>query len=340
MKTKNTHWLVLTATTSSSNQALTLILTTGRYFRQKFGVSVFKVPVSIMGFTCPNIDGTAARGGCIFCENESFSPNIGVVAPPNRFRMNFKTKENPHLDYQLTQLEEQVAETKSKLIHKFKAKKFLIYFQSFTNTYAPFETLKALYEKALSFEDIVGLSVGTRTDAISDEVLDYLETKSKDKEIWVEYGVQSCHDITLKTINRGHDFANVQEGIRRTKARGLKVCAHVIFGLPDEDEKMMLETIRQCIALDIDAIKIHPLYVTKRTVLAKQYAQGLFEPIDEWAYIEILIKAIKILPTHIVIQRVTAGIDDASLLAPEWCRDFKRQKHLITRELERAGFDY
>jgi len=274
-----------------------------------------------MGFTCPNIDGTAARGGCIFCENESFSPNIGIVTPPKRFRMNFQTKENPYLERQLKQLDEQVAETKSKLIHKFKAKKFLVYFQSFTNTYAPFETLKVLYDKALACEDVVGLSIGTRTDAISDEVLDYLEQKSKEKEIWIEYGVQSCHDATLETINRGHDFANVKEGIRRTKERGLKVCAHVIFGLPGEDEEMMLETIQKCIALDIDAIKIHPLYVTKRTALAKQYAQGKFEPIDEWTYIEILIKAIKMLPTHIVVQRVTAGIDDES-------------------ELERAGFDY
>ena len=315
-------------------------MTTGRYFRQKFGVSVFKVPVSIMGFTCPNIDGRVARGGCIFCENESFSPNIGIVKPPQRFRMNFETKENPHLDYQLAQLEEQVVKTKSKLIHKFKAKKFLIYFQSFTNTYAPFEILKPLYEKALSFENVIGLSIGTRTDAISDEVLDYLANKSTEREIWLEYGVQSCHDVTLKAINRGHNFANVKEGIRRTKERGLKVCAHVIFGLPGEDEAMMLETIRQCVALDIDAIKIHPLYVTKRTLLAKQYEKGLFEPINEWRYIDVLIKAIKLLPPHIVIQRVSAGIDDASLLAPEWCRDFKRQKQLITCELERAGFDY
>jgi radical SAM protein (TIGR01212 family) len=330
----------LTATTSSNKQKLVPLLTTGRYFRQKFGVSVFKVPVSIMGFTCPNIDGTAARGGCIFCENESFSPNIGVVTPPKRFRMNFQTKNNPYLDFQLRQLEEQVAETKSKLIHKFKAQKFLIYFQSFTNTYAPFPTLKALYEKALSFEDTIGLSIGTRTDAISDELLDYLQMKAKEYEIWVEYGVQSCHDVTLKAINRGHDFKNVKEGIKRTKERGLKVCAHVIFGLPGENEEMMLETIRQCVALKIDAIKIHPLYVTKRTALAKKYKQGLFEPIDEWSYIEILIKALKILPRNIVIQRVTAGIDDESLLAPEWCRDFKRQKHLITLELEKAGFDY
>lgn len=340
MKIRIIHWLVLTVTTSSNNQTLKPLLTTGRYFRQKFGVSVFKVPVSIMGFTCPNIDGTSARGGCIFCENESFSPNIGVVTPPKRFRMNFQTKDNPYLEDQLKQLEEQVSETKSKLIHKFKAKKFLIYFQSFTNTYAPFETLKALYDRALEFDDVAGLSIGTRTDAISDEVLDYLESKSHEKEIWVEYGVQSSCDETLRVINRGHDFANAKEGIERTKARGLKVCAHVIFGLPGESEAMMLDTIKECVNMDIDAIKIHPLYVTKRTALAKKYIQGDFEPIDEWTYVEILIKAIKMLPPHIVIQRVTAGIDDESLLAPEWCRDFKRQKHLITRELEKAGFDY
>ena len=166
------------------------ILTAGRYYRQKYGCNVYKTPISIMGFTCPNIDGTVAKGGCTFCENESFSPNLSTKTP-KKFYLNPTSVENPHLENQLLQLEAQFKQTKKRLAKKFGAKKFIVYFQSFSNTYAPIETLKALYEKALSFDDVVGLSIGTRTDCITDEILDYLAELNRDKEIWVEYGIQS-----------------------------------------------------------------------------------------------------------------------------------------------------
>jgi len=311
----------------------------GRYFRKTFGISVYKVPVSIMGFTCPNIDGTVAKGGCVYCENESFSPNLSGVVQPKRFRLNH-TSPNPLLNEQLVQLEEQVTETKSKLVHKFKAKKFLIYFQSFTNTYAPFETLKTLYEKALTFEGVVGISIGTRSDAMTEEILAYLGELAKQWEIWVELGVQSSHNATLKRINRGHDFENASLWIEKCKAKGLKVCAHVIFGLPDETQEMMLESVQKTAALGIDAIKVHPLYVTKRTALANEYAKGMFTPMTEELYLDTLVKTLEMLPANVVVQRITAGVDDDTLIAPAWCGNLKEQRKHIRLALEKAGFYY
>lgn len=311
----------------------------GRYFRQTFGTSVYKVPVSIMGFTCPNIDGTVAKGGCIYCENESFSPNLSQGNSSPKFRLSH-TSPNPFLEEQLAQLEAQVADTKSKLVHKFKAKQFLIYFQSFTNTYAPLDTLKALYERALRFEGVVGISIGTRSDAMTEEVLEYLGGLAKKWEIWVEFGVQSCHDETLKRINRGHDFENASVWIEKCKAKGLKVCAHVIFGLPGENQAMMLESVQKTAALGINAIKIHPLYVTKRTALANEYAKGRFVPMEEALYLDTLVKTLHLLPSDVVVQRITAGVDDDTLIAPAWCGNLKQQRKHIRLALEEAGLYY
>jgi radical SAM protein (TIGR01212 family) len=306
------------------------VLTIGKYFRQQFGETVYKVPISIGGFTCPNIDGTVAKGGCTFCENDSFSPNLQEKKPS--FKLNPKINENPFLDTQLQQLELQFNATKRVLENKFGTKKFIVYFQSFTNTYAPFDTLKALYEKALSFDNVVGLSIGTRTDCMTDEILDYLKELSIDKEIWVEYGIQSFYDETLEKINRGDDAANMRAWINKTKQRDLKVCAHLIYGLPNEDQEMMLETFNQTIALDVDSIKFHPLYVVKNTILTKDFRQGKFIPITEELYIDTVVKSIKNMPEDISVQRVTAGIDDDSLLSPMWCKD----KHKLIQKIKKA----
>ena len=194
------------------------ILTAGRYWKRKYGCRVYKIPVSVSGFTCPNIDGTVARGGCIYCENESFSPNL--LKAPKRFYLNPKSEENPYIDVQLLQLRSQFDKTKNILLQKYGAKKFFVYFQSFTNTYAPLSTLKRLYLEALSFEDVAGLSIGTRTDSINEETLQFLKELNAKKEIWVEYGVQSVFDTTLERINRGHDAKNMFEWIKKTKEYG------------------------------------------------------------------------------------------------------------------------
>ncbi len=314
------------------------VLTIGRYFKKKFGEKIYKVPISISGFTCPNIDGTVAKGGCSFCENDSFSPNLREKK--TKFKLNPRVEENPYLDNQLKQLELQFNATKQRLQNKFGTQKFIVYFQSFTNTYAPFSTLKALYEKALSFENVIGLSIGTRTDCVTDEILDYLADLSKDKEIWIEYGIQSFYDETLLDINRGDNASNMRYWIKRSKEKGLNVCGHLIYGLPKETQEMMLETFRQTVELKVDSIKFHPLYVVKNTLLTNEFRKGRFTPITEELYIDTVVKSIKKLPENISIQRITAGINDSTLLSPNWCKDKHTQMKNIRIALEKEGFNY
>ena len=230
--------------------------------------------------------------------------------------------------------------TKKRLENKFKAKKFIVYFQSFTNTYAPLSTLKALYEKALSFDDVMGLSIGTRTYCVTDEILDFLYEKSKEKEIWIEYGIQSFFQTTLDKINRADDVENMRQWIKRTKEKGLSVCGHLIYGLPDENQEMMLETFKQTIDLKVDSIKFHPLYVVKNTLLTNEFKKGRFTPISEELYIDTVVKSIINLPQNVSVQRVTAGIDDDTLLSPLWCKNKHQQMRNIRVKLEEKGFIY
>jgi radical SAM protein (TIGR01212 family) len=316
------------------------VYTFGSYLRDKFGCKVYKVGINISGFTCPNIDGTAAKGGCTFCENDSFSASTGETKELKGFYLNLDSKENPHLDKQLAQLESQFDAISKRQRDEYSAQKFIVYFQSFTNTYAPFETLKALYEKALSFDNVVGLSIGTRSDSITDETLDYLAELNKEKEIWIEFGIQSIYDETLDKINRGHNSQNVKEWILKAKEKGLNVCGHLIYGLPDETQEMMLSSTKAAYELGIDSVKYHPLYVVKRTALANQYQRGEFKPINEELYLDTLTKAILMKPEHISVQRVTAGIDDSSLISPDWCRDKNTQIKHLNKVLKKHNLKY
>jgi len=330
------------------------ILTIGRYFKNKFGEKIYKVPISISGFTCPNIDGTVAKGGCTFCENDSFSPNT-KKEPSASFKLHPNNPSNPNLGKQLIQLQSQYDATSEILRNKFGAKKFLVYFQSFTNTYAPFETIKALYEKALTLDGAIGLSIGTRTDSITEEILDYLvelknrkipkeyitsKFQSNTYEIWLEYGIQSIYNETLEKINRGHTVENIKEWIKKSKDRDLLVCGHMIFGLPDETQEMMLNEVDESIKMGIDSIKFHPLYVVKKTLLTQVYLDGKFTPITEELYINTLVKSIKMLPKNISIQRVTAGISDDSLLSPMWCNNKHEQMFKIKKALKEENLNY
>jgi len=316
------------------------IYTYGNYLTNKFGCKVYKVGINISGFTCPNIDGTVAKGGCTFCENDSFSASTGEVQELKSFHLNMHSKENPLLEKQLQQLEFQFNVLSKKQAQEYGAQKFLVYFQSFTNTYAPFETLKALYEKALSFNNVIGLSIGTRSDSITEETLEYLALLNRDKEIWIEFGIQSVYDETLEKINRGHDSANVKKWILKAKERGLNVCGHLIFGLPDETKEMMLETSKQAYAWGIDSVKYHPLYVVKKTALANEFTKGAFSPISEEDYLDVLIESIQMKPKNVSVQRVTAGINNSSLLAPDWCRDKNFQIKHINKALKQIGLKY
>lgn len=316
------------------------IYTFGNYLKDKFDSKVYKVGINISGFTCPNIDGTVAKGGCTFCENDSFSASANEVQELKGFHLNLDSKENPFLDKQLLQLEQQFASISARQKKEYGAQKFLVYFQSFTNTYAPFETLKALYEKALSFDNVLGLSIGTRSDSITQETLDYLSKLNQEKEIWIEFGIQSIYDETLEKINRGHNSQNVKEWIIKSKEAGLNVCGHLIFGLPGESKDMMIDTAKEAYKWGIDSVKYHPLYVVKRTALANEFTSGKFTPISEEEYLDVLVKTILLKPENISVQRVTAGIDDDSLLSPEWCKNKNTQIKNINKALKPLGLKY
>ncbi|WP_292654469.1 TIGR01212 family radical SAM protein [Nitratifractor sp.] len=312
------------------------LYTYGRYLRERFGERVRKVPVGLSGFTCPNIDGTVAKGGCTFCLNESFSPNLAQNA--GKTFLHLHSPSNPILDKQLRELHEQITHTQEFFRRKEGVRKFLVYFQAFTNTYAPFETLQTLYDRALHYPGVVGLSIGTRSDSVTDETLEYLAELSREYEIWIEYGIQSIYDETLRRINRGHDALNVEQAIKKAKAAGLKVCGHLIFGLPGESQAMMLDSAKAAYDWGIDSVKYHPLYVVKQTLLANEYKRGEFTPISREEYLEVLIEALRLKPEHVSIQRVTAGIQDETLLAPAWCGESKnRQMAAIREALESAG---
>ena len=316
------------------------VFTFGQYLQNRFNTKVLKVPISISGFTCPNIDGTVAKGGCTFCENDSFSPSLDKAKELKGFYLNLSSSENPYLEQQLKQLEWQFTTLSKKLHDEVGAKKYIVYFQSFTNTYAPLQTLKALYEKALSFENVVGISIGTRSDCINDEIFEYLSQLSKKTELWIEFGIQSVYDETLKKINRGHSSQNVKDTIIKAKKWNLNVCGHLIFGLPGENKEMMLETAKVAYDLGIDSVKYHPLYVVKRTALGNEYMRGEFTPISEEMYLDVLCDALRMKPARVSVQRITAGINDESLLAPTWCYDKNSQLRAINQALSEIGLKY
>ncbi|WP_181566323.1 TIGR01212 family radical SAM protein [Helicobacter monodelphidis] len=318
------------------------MLTFGRYFQRRFGERVRKVPLSIPGFTCPNIDGTLARGGCIFCKNESFSPSLNSQEVPKLpFKLKPSMQENPILQQQIQALNIQF-ETQSEYHRKkFKMRKFLAYFQSFTNTYAPLETLKILYNEALKRKEVVGISIGTRFDSITLDILDYLaEWVQKDKEVWVEYGVQSIHQRTLELINRGHDCSALEYWVDEARKRGIKICIHLIYGLPEETDEMILASLEEVLRIGLDGLKIHPLYVMEHTKLAQMYKAGEYMPISLEHYGDLLVKSLKLIPADVVMHRISAGVHSGDLLAPKWCMDKNIQMNYLRQLLRSHGIEY
>lgn len=318
------------------------LLTIGRYFQARFGERVRKIPISLQGFTCPNIDGSLSLGGCIYCKNESFSPSIVKIENLKpQTTMNFKLAQNPILDAQLSQLKEQFYWHSDFNKDKFAVKKYMIYFQSYTNTYAPIDTLKALWKKALGLPNVVGLSIGTRIDCVSDEILEILEEYVKQgKEIWLEYGIQSVYDETLKLINRAHSTKGAKELFCKTRKKGIRVCAHLIYGLPKESSDMMLYSLDCVLKWGIDGIKIHPLYIVEDTKLAKMYANGRYEPIDLESYVDLAIESIKRIPQDVVIHRISSGAHHENLIAPKWCFDKNIQMRILRERLLEIGIEY
>ncbi len=316
------------------------ILTIGRYFKSKYKQRVRKIPISLQGFTCPNIDGSVAKGGCTYCKNESFSPSLELL-PKTDVMMNFSLKNNPILDEQIATLQGQFYNHANFHKNKFGTDKYMIYFQSFSNTYAPYDTLKVLYDEALKLPNVIGLSIGTRTDSVQDDVLSllgkYVESNS---DIWIEYGIQSIFDSTLKLINRGHGIAGVRELVEKTRSFGIKVCVHLIYGLPKEDSTMMLESLKEVLSWGIDGIKIHPLYIVKDTIMQKMYESGKYTPITLEEYSNLIVESLKLIPRDVVVQRISAGVHDESLIAPLWCFDKNIQMCYIRDKLLQVGIEY
>jgi radical SAM protein (TIGR01212 family) len=266
------------------------------YFRSIFGCRVQKISLDA-GLTCPNRDGRIATGGCIYCNSQgsgtgAFKKGVSIT--------------------------EQIIKGKEFLRKRYKAKKFIAYFQSFSNTYGPYEKLKGLYEEALAIDDIVGLSIGTRPDCIDESILTLLEDYIKDYLVWIEYGLQSIHDRTLAFINRGHDVNCFKRAIDATRNRGIKICTHVILGLPFEDRADMLATAEAVSGMGIDGIKIHLLYVIKGSRMEKLYQEGKYRCLEQEEYANLVCDFLELLPPDMVIQRLTGDPHPAELVTPEW----------------------
>lgn len=283
------------------------------HLRQKFGQRVQRVSVDA-GFTCPNVDGTVAVGGCTFCDNRSFSPSRRL----------------PRQDI-LGQIEEGIRRLKRRYV----CDRFMAYFQPATNTYAPVARLRPLYEQALAHPQVVALAIGTRPDSVPDEVLDLLEQIGQRTYLTVEYGMQTMHDRSLDWMNRGHHHAAFMDAVERSRGRGFAVCAHVIFGLPGESHDDMLATIRELVRWEVDAVKLHNLYAVKRTPLADQVERGEVTLMNRDDYIRVLVDGLELLPPSVVVERISGDAPIGYFVGPSWCLDKPAVRQALQAELIR-----
>jgi hypothetical protein len=289
--------------------------TYGQNLLKRYGMRVHKIALDA-GFTCPNRDGTKGTGGCTFCNNVSFSPATGL-----------------QLD-----MSGQLTKARAAIAKRTRASRFIAYFQAYTNTYADIVELEALYRQALAHPDIIGISVGTRPDCVSSEVLDLLESlRAEGLEVWLELGLQSAFDETLERVNRGHTLAEYRTTALAARARGIPLCTHLIIGLPGEDERHYHATLDTVLKIGVDGLKLHPLHVVKHTLLAYQWRRGGYQALEQSDYIRIAADLIERTPPHIIFHRVTATASKELLLAPEWCSKKWTVLNGIERELRQRG---
>lgn len=283
------------------------------FLRENFPVKVHKISIHA-GFTCPNRDGLAGVGGCTYCANESFSPNVRETIAP---------------------IKEQVENGIKFLKRRYGSEKFIAYFQAFTNTYADVDTLKDRYDEALLNKDVIGLSIGTRPDCITDDILELIHSYTEEYHVWVEYGLQSIHDRTLQLVNRGHDYKSFEDAVLLTKQKeGIKICAHVILGLPGEDWNDMMETAGTVSALGIDGIKIHHLYIAKNTAMANDYLKGKIKTMKMEEYVSLACDFLERISPDIVIQRLVGDTHGDFLISPVWNATKGEVFAAITNELK------
>ena len=284
--------------------------TLNEHYKEQFGCKVYKLSIDA-GFSCPNRDGTLGTGGCIFCGSDGGGEfaECGVSVT------------------------EQLARAKSRVEAKNKGGKYIAYFQSFTNTYAPVEKLRRLYYEAIGPEEIVGLAIGTRPDCLPEDVIDLLFEINQVKPVSVELGLQTVHPESVRYIRRGYDTQVYFEAVKRLKAVGIEVVTHIILGLPGENKEMMVETTRQAVCAGTDGVKFHLLHVLKNTDLEEDYRAGKFQCLELEEYAQILKSCIDILPPHIVVHRITGDGAKRNLVAPLWSADKKRVLNYLNRYL-------
>lgn len=234
-------------------------------------------------------------------------------------------------------ISEQISRARLVLKRRFGTRKFIAYFQSFTNTFGPVDRLKRLYDEALAHPDIVGLSVGTRPDCVDEERLELLASYKKSHLVWIEYGLQSAHDVTLKRIRRGHDVACFERSVFMADRIGLDVCAHVILGLPGESREMMLQTGRFLAGLPIHGVKFHVLYVTRDSPLANLHEKGDYACLDREAYADLVVDLLELIPPGIIIQRIVSDPGKADLMGPFWVAEKSKNLRFIQERLERRN---
>ena len=266
------------------------------YYKNKFGEKIAKISLNA-GFTCPNIDGTVGFGGCIYCSKSGSGEFAGNIEDS---------------------LEKQFEEIKKVMNHKWQNTKYIAYFQARTNTYAPVERLKTIYEKVLTFKNVIGINIGTRPDSISDECLDYLEDLNKRTYLTVELGLQTIKESTSKLINRCHTLDCFKDMVEKLRKRNIDVVVHIINGLPYETKEDMLETVKYLNNLDIQGIKIHMLSIIKDTPLATLYEKEKFHILSKEEYIDIVTTQLEYLRPEIVIHRITGDPDPKELIEPSW----------------------
>lgn len=279
---------------------------------QTYGEKVHKIAIDA-GFSCPNRDGLKGIGGCTFCNNNSFSPN----------------EKKPK------SITEQIQAGKEVILKRTGAKKYIAYFQAYTNTYSDVQTLKQMYEEALSQNDMIGLAIGTRPDCVPIEVIDLLlEYQNKGYDVWLELGLQSAFDETLDKVNRGHGFKEYEQTLTIARSKGLRVCTHLIIGLPGENSWHYQQTLKKVLDLGVDGLKFHPLHIVKHTLLANQYKNGEYQPISMDEYVQAVAKLIQLAPKDMIYHRLTGTASKDQLVAPAWCSKKWQVLNSIENELK------
>lgn len=289
-----------------------VINTFGADLQRRYGEKIYKLTLH-GGFTCPNRDGTLGRGGCTFC-------NVSSIIDES---------------IQVKSIHQQLAQQANQMK---KSKRYLAYFQAYTSTYAEVDKLRLMYQSALASADIVGLCVGTRPDCVPNEALTLLaEYQQQGYEVWLELGLQTANDHTQKRINRGHNYADYHYTVQKARQLGIKVCTHLIIGLPGETKRDNLSTLNQVLDSGVDGLKLHPLHIVEGSIMAQSWRAGRITPLTLDEYVDIAGELIRHTPKHILFHRISANARKPTLLAPEWCENHWLSMNAIDKNLRQFG---